>query len=232
MGSLTGDRPKTMLSPGGQLLIERQLSILERADYRSVVVVAGYQQHVLRDYLTHRVRFVENCYFRETDSLYSLWLAASELEGGGLIINGDLLFCGTPLDRLLEAPAPDALLFDSTRSAQKDTTNVRTAGPYVADIGNHLPPHLASGVDVGLVRLGREGARRLVPVLDHLMATGDPMARATIAWAHLARTWPVLAVDCAGLPWMDIDTPEDLRRAEREIAPAVDRCAWVDVLHG
>lgn len=222
MGRLVEDRPKAMLAVCGRLLVDRQIAILKRAGYREVAMVVGYKQERLRAHLGDRVRFVENAHFSNTASLYSLWLAANLLEEGALVLKSDVLFSGTMLDRLLNAPAPDALLFDPSRPPGPNRAKVKVAGPFVVDLSRDMPLEEARGEAVGIVKVGPEGGRRLQPILDQVVAAGNRTAWAPFGFARLARTWPIVAVDTAGLPWIEIDTPDDLRRAEREIAPFID----------
>src|SRR5262249_41355451 len=75
MGRLTADRPKAMLDVDGQSIVERALDALAWCGIDDVTLVVGYQQERLRQHLGARVRFIENPRYRETNSLYSLWLA-------------------------------------------------------------------------------------------------------------------------------------------------------------
>lgn len=221
MGALTADRPKPMLPVGRRTIIERTVGALERAGIRETTVVVGYQKDALRAHLAGRVRFVENRFYRETNSLYSLWLAAAYLSDGAVILNSDVLFAYPMLERLLRAPAPDALLFDSRSTLDDEAMKVRLQGPFVVGLGKDMPSDEADGENVGIVKVGRHGAKRLVAVLDRLIMAGEKVAWAPRAFLGLAQQWPLAAIDVAGLPWTDIDTPADLEFAQREIAPAV-----------
>lgn len=225
MGRLTLDRPKAMVAVRGRPLVDRQLSLLEGAGFREITIVVGYQQERLRQHVGDRVRFVENRHYRETNSLYSLWLAANALEEGACVLNCDVLFPAAMLDRLLNVAAPDALLFDRFRPLGQEEMKVQVAGPFVMNMSKEMPIPEADGESVGVVKLGREGGRRLVTILDRLVAQGHRMAWAPLAFARLARAWPLVALDTDGLPWTEIDTPEDLALAEREVAPLIDSAA-------
>lgn len=221
MGALTSDRPKPMLPVGRRTLIERAIAALECAGIRDITVVAGYQQHVLRAHLDGRVRFVENPHYRETNSLYSLWLAAAHLTGGAVILNSDVLFPFAMLDRLLRAPLADALLYDRGSVLDPETMKVKLHGPLVIGMSKDFPVDEADGENVGIVKVGAEGARALMAILDRLVIGGAHTAWAPQAFAELARRRPLGAIDVAGLPWTEIDTPDDLERARLQVVPAI-----------
>lgn len=222
MGTLTVDRPKPMLAVGRRTLIDRAIDALQCSGIRDITVVAGYRGEVLRAHLDGRVRIVNNPHYRATNSLYSLWLAAAHLTGGALILNSDVLFPSAMLDRLLGSPVPDALLFDSSSELDPEVMKVKLHGPFVIGLSKDLPPDEAGGENVGIVKISAEGAKRLVPILDRLVLGGAQTAWAPRAFAELARQQPVGAIDVAGLPWTEVDTPEDLERARLRVLPAVN----------
>src|SRR4029453_2688592 len=91
MGRLTVDQPKTMLDVDGRALIDRELDALAACGVFDVTIVVGYQHKRLRDHLGSRVRFIENARYKETNSLYSLWLAPEALKGGPVVMNPHIL---------------------------------------------------------------------------------------------------------------------------------------------
>ena len=101
MGSLTADRPKALLEVAGRTLIDRQIDALRECGIRNVTVVNGYQQQRLRDHLKDRATYIENTRYRETNSLYSLWLARTLLTHGSVVMNADILASPQLLMRLI-----------------------------------------------------------------------------------------------------------------------------------
>lgn len=108
MGKLTGDKPKcmTMLSENDSIL-SRQLKQLASAGVREAVVTTGPFANELEDYcmrqgLPIRFTFVHNDLFRETNYIYSIYLAREELKSDILLMHGDLVFDGTILKEMLQ----------------------------------------------------------------------------------------------------------------------------------
>jgi choline kinase len=220
--AFTADRPRPLLEVGGRALIDRQLEALGGCGVRDVTVVAGYREEQLREHVGQRARIVLNGHYHETGSLYSLWLAAEHLKGGAFVLNGDTVFSPLLLDRLKWHPAPDALLFDSGRTLEAREMKVRVAGRYVVDMSRQMPPRLASGEHLGVLKFGEEGALRLQEVLDRLVRAGEAGERVTRAVVELAHRWPIVAVEADGLPWIEIRCADDLAYANRVVAPAID----------
>src|SRR5262249_24544449 len=139
MGALTADRPKAMLDVDGRSLIEHQLAALASYGVTEVTVVIGYQAQRMREHLGTRVHFVENARFRETNSVYSLWLTREKLREGSLILNSDLLVARELLGRLVTAPVEDAVLVDRTSVMDEEEMKVKLWQGFAVDFGKDLP---------------------------------------------------------------------------------------------
>jgi len=218
---LTDELPKCLLEVGGRTIIDHQIAALGRDGITDVTVVVGYCGDRIRRHLDSRVRFVDNERYKCTNSLYSLWLAREELLSGALILNSDVLAQPLLFDRLLQSPAPDAILVERGEAFEAEDMKVMLNGSLVVDFGKDLPPDRAHAHNVGAAKFSAEGAARLVGYLEHLVTTGHANDWVPVAFREFARQWPLTAVTTDGLPWIEIDYAEDLTRARLEIAPAI-----------
>jgi len=98
----------------------------------------------------------------------------------------------------------------------------------VAAIRKDLPDAETDGENVGIAKFSPRGAARLIRVMDRIVASGSRRDWAPRAFGEFGREEPLYAVGTRGLPWTEIDTPEDYRRAARRIFPAI-RHALEDV---
>jgi choline kinase len=167
MGPLTADRPKCLLDVYGQPSIDRQVTSLRACGVRHITVVVGYRGAQIKTYLSDRVRYVENVRYRDTNSLYSLWLARDALVRGALVLNADVLAPTLLIDRLLRSPAEDAVLVALGRELGPEEMKVKLQSDLVVDFGKDLAPADTDGENVGIAKFGAEGGRRL---LTHLGA--------------------------------------------------------------
>jgi len=217
----TADRPKCLLEIDGRTLIEWQIESLAQCGVSDVVAVVGYQADLVRRVIGNRVRYIESARYRETNSLYSLWEARDELERGAIVINSDVLAAPLLFERLCAAAAPDAVLVDRDQVCEVEEMRVTIKGDLVVDFGKDLPPEASHGENVGMIKFGAEAAPRLRVCLERLIADGHEGAWSPLAFRELAREWPLHVVATEGLPWIEIDYPEDLERARHDIAPAI-----------
>lgn len=223
MGRLTVDRPKTMLDVDGRALIDRELDALAACGVFDVTIVVGYQHERLRQHLGTRVRFVENERYKETNSLYSLWLAREQLANGAVVMNSDILVSQPLMARLINAPVEDAVLVDTHSTLADEEMKVKIWQGFAIDFSKELAPSDADGENVGILKFGASGGRRLVEQLDRLIAAGEVNAWAPMAFKAVAQEWPLRAIATDGLPWTEIDFPEDLERARQMVAQLMPR---------
>lgn len=107
MGVLTSEHPKCMteIAPG-ETILSRQLRQICDAGIREVVITTGLFDSVLVSYcsglnLPLSYTFVNNPLYRETNYIYSIYLAREALQDDILLMHGDLVFENTVLDDLL-----------------------------------------------------------------------------------------------------------------------------------
>ncbi len=223
---LTRDYPKCLLSLGGRTLLDRQLELLASLGVDDVVIVTGHGAEPVRAACAGRARCVHNLHYEVTNSLYSL--ALTEAEAGGrsmLLLNSDVVVHPVLVERLLDAPAENALLVDHDARLDDEAMKVVVSGGRVLAVDKGLDPNTADGENVGIVKFGADGALALFEAARALLSDGRLSAWAPAAYQEMLAQAPIAAVPTGGLPWIEIDVPEDLARAEREIVPRIDRAA-------
>jgi len=218
-----GDKPKCLLHIGGRTLVERQIDALDAAGIRDIVVVVGCQAELVRRNCGHRVNYIENSRFAQTNSLYSLWLARPLLTNGFVVMNCDVLFHPQLLADLLTARHENALMvsFDDGPLGDEEM-KVKMRCGRVVEISKTLDASQADAENVGLVKFGASGARRLVELLDQRVAAGGLRDWAPRAFGDFAAEHALYAIGTRGFPWTEIDFPEDYERAVNDILPAIE----------
>jgi choline kinase len=215
---LTDERPKALVRVGAEPILGRALDALTEAGIKSAVIVTGYRQQALLDYLGPRLDVawttVENPAYGTTNTLASLMTAAPLIEDDFFLIDGDLVFEASVIARL---DAPGArLAIDTSRRLDDEAVKIALAGDRVVAVGKSLAPGLAAeGESIGIARIDVATAGSLFEVGRRLLAAGGAQAYYEAAFQVLADEGHLLeAADIAGLRWVEIDDHEDLRHAE------------------
>lgn len=219
-------RPKCLAPFGGTPLLELQLRALRSCGINEIVIVVGFQAESVRRACGPGVRFVENSRFAETNSLYSLWLARPLLRDGFVVLNCDVLFHPAMLADLLDARHADAALVSYPEAGHPPFTDeemkVTVRRGLVVDMRKDLPAAETDAENVGIVKFSADSVPRLVAVMDEIVESGSGRDWAPRAFAAFAREGSLYAVGTRGLPWTEIDTPEDYRRAASDVFPAIE----------
>ncbi len=86
-----------------------------------------------------------------------------------------------------------------------------------------MDPEEADGENLGIVKFGATGARLLIEEMSTLVEAGEVKAWVPRAFKEFAQRRPLHAIGTRGLPWIEIDFPEDYRRAVEEVLPQIER---------
>ena len=94
---VTDDQPKCLTEIDGIPILERLVDCLCQQGFKRLVVVVGYLEDRIREFLGDRrgglsIDYVVNPQYRTTNNIYSLWLARETVQESFLLIESDLLF--------------------------------------------------------------------------------------------------------------------------------------------
>ncbi len=217
LAEVAGNRPKCLLKPGGKTILQRQLEASRKAGLDSVVVVVGYQSDQVRAHcrdLDYPVEFIENEKYATTNNIYTLWLARDQLLNGFVLFNADTLFHEQILLDLVSSSHGDALCVDDVKILGEEEMKVMMEDGKLTLINKTMPPGEAHGEYIGLAKFSARGARELFRIIGEMLDAGEYGIWYDITFNDLGRKIPIHAVSTGGLPWIEIDNAEDLRKAE------------------
>jgi choline kinase len=217
LGTLT---PKCLARVGGRPLLHIQLDALRSAGVEDVTIVVGYRHEEVRAAAFGEATFVHNRQFFETNSIYSFHLARSMVEGDLVVLNSDVLFPADMLERLLEVEG-SALAFDSGSGGEEEHMKVQLQNGHLVGMSKQLPPTRVDGENVGLLHLAEPAARAGFEAAARLIAGGHQRDWLGAAVSAIAGTHDISGVDIAGMPWIEIDYPEDLAMARSQVWPTI-----------
>jgi L-glutamine-phosphate cytidylyltransferase len=216
--------PKTLVPVCGRPILDYQLEALDgRVD--GIVLVAGYLGDKLAEHLgstsSKAISVIDNDDYATTNSLYSLWLARSHVEGEQFVLlNGDVLYDAETLMQVLEHPAPTALLVDDRVALVEGEMNVVVRDGLVSAIGKDIPLSRATAQSLQIVKFGPADSQLLFERVRQLVEAGETRHYPTGAYAAIFERSRMVAVPHRGGTWFEIDTLDDLARCEEALATA------------
>ena len=221
------EEPKVLLRFGGRTLLERHLGILAALGIEDVVIGIGYRALAIERTLAALGRTGVSTIYNpdfEQGSIFTLWRVRAALTAGGpvLLMDGDVLYDRRVLEPLVETHHADCLLVDRAYEPGDEPVKVGTVDGVPVDFGKTIDPAVEPyGESVGFFRLSEGTANVLVETAARMIdagGAGRPMEDA-IAAVLRAASPPFGLEDVTGLPWIEIDFPEDVERAESVILP-------------
>ncbi len=221
---LTRHRPKCLIEIGGKPLLYRYFDSLLPLGVTRICVVVGYKQESIREAVasypsTMDVTFLVNEDF-ERGSIGSLWTARGALDDDVVIMDADVLFHPAVLARLVASSHPNALLMDETVAQETEECMVVVRQGRVVALSKHVPDEYdLVGEGVGFLRVEHAAVPRLLQSVERRVDQGRLDMEYEDALEDFFREIPVGVEKVGGLPWIEIDFPEDLERAEQDILP-------------
>ena len=234
----TDEIPKCLLPVDvDRSVLEVQLRTLAHCGIQHVTIMVGYGAEKVEHFLTTHpianltVQTRYNPFFATTNTVVTCWLAIPEMRDDFVLLNGDTLFEGEILRRVLMAPeAPLTMAIDQKVNYDEDDMKVAlNGGKQLKAVGKILPASMVDGESIGLMRFCEKGTAAFRSALD--VAVRNPAVLQK--WYHdiinmMADSLRVETVLIKGLWWKEIDTPVDLsevrayfsaRRAEVSYVP-------------
>ena len=156
LAPLTDDKPKPLVEVGGRSLLFRALDRLAAAGIAGadVIIVGGYRIDVLAAALRlggfASATVVYNDRWADLGNGHSLLCARAATRGEPLIqLDGDVLFDGALLPRLLAAPGPGVLAVDVREDLDAETMKVDLAGGQVVALSKRLVSAVGESMGIG-----------------------------------------------------------------------------------
>jgi choline kinase len=221
--------PKALLRFGGNSLLARHLAILDACGVRQVAITIGYRAADLRNEVARHecgssLALIENPSFRD-GSIVSLWHARDVLRSGVpvLLMDADVLYDRRLIVRLLDSPHKNVFLLDRAIEPGEEPVKLCIDNGRIVDF--HKRPqieHQWHGESVGFFRFAPEIAAELADRVESYVTAGQTdleyeEAVRDMVLAHGGRGFGF--EDISGLPWIEIDFPEDAQRAEAAVLP-------------
>src|SRR5262252_2574302 len=221
--------PKALLRFGGNSLLARHLAILDVCGVRQVAITIGFRAADLRNEVARHegsasVALIENPSFSD-GSIVSLWHGGDVLRSGVpiLLMDADVLYDWRLLVRLLDSPHANVFLLDRAIEPGEEPVKLCIDNDRIVDF--HKRPqigHQWHGESVGFFRFSPSIAVELADRVEAYVMAGRidleyEEAIRDIILAHKGRDFGF--EDVSDLPWIEIDFPEDVERAEAIVLP-------------
>ena len=227
---ITSNSPKCLTLVNEQSILERLVINLKKQGFKRLVVVTGYQENCIKDFLANisgdlTIEFVYSPLYRTTNNIYSLWMAREIINEPFVLFEADLIFDVTLLDNMVY---PDRMATSSLLPWMNGTTVTVDASHQVKGFHKNTTPINVEEVKyktVNIYSFSLQSWKAIVKRLDiHIEANNVNGYYETVIGELVADNRISLkAVDFDNKYWYEVDTVEDLKEAEKLFALAVKK---------
>jgi len=225
-------RPKCLLEFGGKSLLARQLDIMSGLGISQVTLVIGYEADQVIDHVgtlasRPEVAFVYNPAYTQ-GSVLSLLAARDVLNGNEpvLILDADVLFHPQIMQCLIASKHPNCYLIDRDFAAGDEPVKIAIHRGQMVEFRKALASGLqydSLGESVGFFKFDGNCAQEIAKTCAGYKTEGllDAPHEEALRDVLLADPSNFACEDVTGLPWLEVDFPEDVERAIKQILPAI-----------
>jgi choline kinase len=224
---LTGGRAKCLIEIGGKSLLLRLLEGLANAGVHEAVVVTGFGEDGVRPAIGDgpsgiRVRWLSNPRYRE-GAILSLWTARETLAGPVLVMDADVLCAPAMIALLVDSPHRNCFLLDGSVEPTGEEQMLLVRADRVWNIvRGGAPGYELAGESVGFLKLSAGAARVLRELLEIRVAAGHTGIEHEEVYPELCERVEIGFERVDGMPWIEVDFPDDVTRAERDVLPRIE----------
>jgi len=226
--------PKCLLRFGGMSLLERHLRLLASVGVEEIVLALGFHRDLVEAALDDlawqpRPAIVVNPGF-ELGSVLTVHTVAEAMTRGGdvLLMDADVLYDARIATALVAGDGPvNRILIDRDFEAGEEPVKVCVKDGVPIELRKRVAGDLefdTIGESVGFFRFDQRGARRLTRLVAGYVEKdgGSQPHEEAIRDLILERTQTFDICDITGAPWIEIDFPDDVLRAERDVLPLLE----------
>ncbi|MBI4125657.1 MAG: phosphocholine cytidylyltransferase family protein [Deltaproteobacteria bacterium] len=219
LNHLTQNQPKVLVNVAGRALISYTLEFLQNSRIAEIGVVVGYQAPLCIDFLKKHypsVRIFQTPHF-DKGSLLGMQCTLSILDDDFLLCNADHIYPKHLLDVLLKQSKGITAACDFDRPLVADDMKIKRGRQgTIQAIHKTLKDY--DGGYIGMTYCPASKLSTYLSARETALAKLGPKASVEMILGDLAaRGEPITIADTSGIRWLEIDTPEDLEKAEQAI---------------
>ncbi len=171
---LTDERPKCLLTVGQRTLLQRTVDAILAAGIEELVVITGYRQQMIRDFLTNHypnitIHFIDNPDYAHNNNIFSLWLTRPFTEGNDfLLLDSDILFDPAIIPAVLKQEG-SALALNRHELGEEEIKVIVDDKNRVLEISKVCSIEQAIGESVGIEKMTADYSKALFCELQQMI---------------------------------------------------------------
>jgi choline kinase len=225
LGKASQDRPKCLLQFHEKSLLQRHIEILAKYGIPELTIVVGYRSELIQAEIDKMKAnsWVKTIY--NADYCQGSVISFAKLREGFngtedvLIMDADVLYDDRIIAKLIDTKIANCFLLDRGFEMGEEPVKLCVKNNYLTEFRKQLEPNLeyeTIGESVGFFRFSGTMAKKLFDRADSYIQVSKYDAPYEEIIRDLLLTDPTSFgyEDVTGIPWIEIDFPEDIQRAK------------------
>ena len=238
MGLLTAEQPKCVREISArETILSRQLQNLAYNGIQKVVITTGPFESSLIRYVRELdlpldIKFVNNSKYRETNYIYSIYLAREFLDDEIILMHGDLVFENGVIDLIAKTSGSHMVVSSTAALPQKDFKAVIKDG-LIKKVGVEFFDSALTAQP--LYKISAEDWRLWLDEIIKFCERGNVKCYAENAFNEISERCNLKPLDVREMLCNEIDTPEDLTIISARLKEIENRTVYMgfgtDIIH-
>ena len=171
---ITKHFPKCLLPIGKKTLLEHQIGFLKNHGFQSFSLVSGHKHNtILPIAAREKIKVIHNKDYKNTNSLYSLWLTSGKYNRDIIILNSDLYFDQKLVSLILKNEDKNFAIIDASAKWDEESTKVKVRNNAIVKWSRSFTKKEFSGENVGLVKILKKNVPLFYKTVDALIRNNN-----------------------------------------------------------
>jgi len=233
LGKYSNNKPKGLLEFNKKSLLQRHIEILKAKNINDIIIVTGFQSQMIVEHFNDSlvsIHYIYNERYTE-GSMLSLGCAREILlnESEIILMDADVLYDDEIISRLINSKFKNCLLLDRNFIDGDEPVKICVnKNGNINEFRKKIPgehEYDFKGESVGFFKFDNSTGKNLVSLIDDYIAEdkNDAPYEEVIRDLLLRDPDKFGFEDISGIPWIEIDFPEDIEHAIKKILPKLSK---------
>lgn len=222
---LTDTTPKCLLKIGESNTLELTIKNLLKNGITEFIMVTGYRENMIKEFIINKfpnlnIKYLTNSDYENNNNSYSLWMTKDYITGDSILLDSDILFDYRIISKLLHFEHINSLAVNRNHKLGDEEIKVIVdSTDKILHIGKELDPLACFGESIGIERFSLPFFQSLGLILERKIVHENNVNEFyEKSFQELYDSGNAMhAIDVSEYKSMEIDFPEDLERAQKEI---------------
>jgi choline kinase len=221
---LTDSVPKCLLKVGEKTLLEMTIDNVLKNNINEFVMVTGYRENMIKEFIAEKfpnlaITYVTNPDYENNNNSYSLWMTKNFIHGASILLDSDILFDFRIISKLLDSEHNNLLAVNCNHTLGEEEIKVIVdSRNKILHIGKELDPLASYGESIGIEKFSFSFFTKLQEILERkIVKERNVNEFYEKSFQELYDSGNAMyGIDVSEYKSMEIDFPEDLKRAQKE----------------